>query len=171
MQQRAGSAWWQLHPAMPVALLTLSSPGGDTAGSATCAQFTECKESFRLSRFPQCFCWPRAHTGEGIFSISFTEAKLFESFEITHRLGLVIANVELATNRKEKCICFKHKMLLMRFHVLNLFQMFQLVSLLLPFSVMSLLLNQFKSHLIHCIAWPVLSQACTAGIVISCAFV
>lgn len=49
-------------------------------------------------------------------------------------------------------------MLLMRFHVLDLFQMllFQLVSLLLPFSAMSLLFNQFKSHLIHCMAWPVL---------------
>lgn len=56
------------------------------------------------SLFPRCwlcFCWHCAHTGEGIFSISFKEAKLFESFEITRRLGLVITNVKLANDRKE----------------------------------------------------------------------
>lgn len=72
-------------------------------GSAACAQLTLCKD-FGLIPFPQMptlFLLALRHTGEGIFSISFKEAKLFESFEITHRLGLVITNVELANDRKK----------------------------------------------------------------------
>lgn len=109
-----------------------------------------CGKVHTLMPFPRCrlcFCWHCDHTGEGIFSISFKEAKLLESSEIIRELGVVITN-EIG---KWQRICSKHKMLHIRLCVLNLFQM-----LLFHWSLCCCTLlwcarcwTNLKSHLIH----------------------